>query len=76
MTITSELEDTQEALRRSRLQYEAEKELNWRLSKREFSKVTRVEVIDKSWRSYSNRDTHSIELQFQDAGRTLKLFLN
>lgn len=76
MTIVSELEDTQEALRRSRQQYEIEKELNERLSKRNFSKVTRVEVIDKSWRSYSNRNTHLIELQFQDDGRTLKLFLN
>ncbi len=76
MIIESELEDTQEALRRSRQQYEAEKELNERLSKRNFAKVTRVEVIDRDGRSYSNRSTHSIELSFQDDGRTLKLFLN
>lgn len=74
--MNNELEETQEALRRCRLQYEAEKELNERLSKRNFSSVTRVEVIDREGRSYSNRSTHSIELQFQDNGRTLKLFLN
>ena len=76
MTIARELEDTQEALRRSRNLYEGEKELNERLSKREFSSVTRLEVIDKNWRSYVNRDTNSIEIALQDNGRTLKLFLN
>ena len=76
MTIERELEDTQEALRRSRNLYEGEKELNQRLSKREFASVTRVEVIDKNWRAYVNRDTNSIELNLQDEGRTLKLFLN
>lgn len=76
MTIASELEDTQEALRRSRLLYKAEQELNQRLAQRDFAKVTRVEVIDKSWRAYVNRETHTIELSVQDDGRTLKLFLN
>lgn len=75
MTIERELEDTQEALRRLRNQNESTKELNERLSKRDFSKVTRVEVIDKNWRSYVNRATHTIELSMQDDGRTLKLFL-
>lgn len=69
------LEDTEEALRRNRLLFAAEKELNERLSKRDFSKVTRVEVIDSTWRAYVNMATHTIELSVQDEGRTLKLFL-
>lgn len=76
MTITRELEDTQEALRRSRTLYAAEQELNERLTKRNFSKVTRVEVIDRTWRAYVNRETHTIEFSVQDDGRTLKLFLS
>jgi len=44
----NELEETQEALRRNRILFKAEQELNERLSKRDYSKVTRVEVIDKS----------------------------
>lgn len=75
MTIEKELEDTKEALCRSRQLYEWEKELNNRLSKRDFSKVTRVEVIDKTWRVYINRDTNTISISIQDDGRTIKLFL-
>ena len=75
MTIEKELEDTKEALCRSRQLYEWEKELNNRLSKRDFSKVTRVEVIDKNWRVYVNRDTNTISISIQDDGRTIKLFL-
>lgn len=37
--------------------------------------VTRVEVIDSRGRSYSNMNVLKIEQQFQDEGRTLKLFL-
>lgn len=42
----------------------------------DFSKVTRVEVIDKNGRSYTNWDVTSVELQLQDDGRTLKLFIS
>ena len=42
----------------------------------DFSKVTRVEVIDKNGRSYTNWDVKSVELQLQDDGRTLKLFIS
>lgn len=71
-----ELEETQEALRRCRLLLASAQELNERLSKRDFSSVTRVEVIGVNGRVYSNRNTHSIKLSLQDNERTLKLFLN
>lgn len=38
-------------------------------------KITRVEVIDSSGRSYSKWDVKDVELSFQDEGRTLKVFL-
>lgn len=37
-------------------------------------KVTRVEVIDENGRSYTKWNC-SVELSYQDGGRTLKLFL-
>ena len=36
--------------------------------------VTRVEVIDKSGRAYTNHNIKDLELSLQDNGRTLKLF--
>ena len=38
-------------------------------------KVTRVEVIDKNGRVYTNYSVKDIELQLQDDNRTLKIFL-
>ena len=38
--------------------------------------VTRVEVIDNSGRSYVNMGVKSLQLSYQDDGRTLKLFIN
>jgi hypothetical protein len=40
-------------------------------------KVTRVEVIDEHGRSYTNwKPNNRVELQFQDEGRTLKIFIS
>ena len=38
-------------------------------------KITRVEVIDKNGRIYTNYSVKDIELQLQDDNRTLKIFL-
>ncbi len=39
--------------------------------------INRVEVIDENGRSYVNRKpTNKIELQVQDNGRTLKVFVS
>ena len=39
--------------------------------------ITRVEVIDENGRSYVNwKPTNRIELQVQDKGRTLKVFVS
>ena len=40
-----------------------------------FPKVTRVEVIDKDGRAYTNYDVSMCELMLQDDDRTLKIFL-
>lgn len=37
--------------------------------------VSRVEVIDYEGRSYTNYSAQSVELQLQDGGKTLKVFL-
>ena len=39
-------------------------------------KCTRVEVIDKSGRAYTNYDCKSVETQVQDEDRTLKVFVS
>lgn len=39
------------------------------------SQVTRVEVIDQSWRQYTNYDCSHVEVQFQDNNKTIKVFL-
>ena len=39
-------------------------------------KCTRVEVIDKSGRAYTNYDCKSVETQMQDEERTLKVFIS
>jgi len=41
----------------------------------DFDSVTRVEVIDKDGRSYSNWAVNNLQLQLQDEGRTLKIFI-
>lgn len=38
-------------------------------------KVTRIEVIDDSGRSYTNWDVQDIKFSFQDDDRTLKIFV-
>lgn len=40
------------------------------------NKITRLEVIDATWRAYVNRNISSIELSPQDNGKTLKIFIN
>lgn len=41
------------------------------------ARITRVEVIDQSGRSYVNWDeTNDVTWQLQDDGRTLKVFVN
>ena len=43
----------------------------------DLSKVNRVEVIDENGRSYVNwKPTNRTELQVQDNGRTLKVFIS
>lgn len=39
-------------------------------------KCTRVEVIDKSGRAYTNYNCKSVETQMQDEERTLKVFIS
>jgi hypothetical protein len=39
--------------------------------------VNRVEVIDENGRSYVNwKDNNCVDLQFQDGGKTLKIFIS
>lgn len=38
--------------------------------------VTRVEVIDNNGRSYTKNWVDSVEIQLQDDGKTLKLFVH
>jgi len=40
-----------------------------------FNEVTRVEVIDDSGRWYVKNKCVEVELQLQDGGRTLKIFV-
>ena len=40
-----------------------------------FSNVTRVEVIDNNGRSYTKNWVDKVEMQLQDDGKTLKLFV-
>lgn len=41
------------------------------------SMITRIEVIDEKGRSYVNwNESNKVELQVQDNGRTLKVFLS
>jgi hypothetical protein len=39
-------------------------------------KITRVEIIDETGRSYVKRDISGLEVQLQDDGRTLKIFIS
>jgi len=52
------------------------KELEEEVKKYHCDKVTRLEVIDNSGRSYSNRNVTGIHFSFQDDARTLKLFVD
>lgn len=39
------------------------------------SRVTRIEVIDQNGRAYSQWGVQTVELSYQDDGRTLKVFV-
>ena len=39
-------------------------------------KITRVEIIDETGRSYVKRDISGLEVLLQDDGRTLKIFIS
>jgi hypothetical protein len=51
----------------------------WQQQFNDTSEVTRVEVIQHSepynGRAYTNYDAKDVEIQFQDRGKTLKIFL-
>jgi hypothetical protein len=51
----------------------------WMQEQNDTSKVTRVEVIQHSppynGRAFTKYDAKDVEIQFQDDGRTLKIFL-
>lgn len=51
----------------------------WQQQFNDTSEVTRVEVIQHSepynGRAYTNYDAKEVEIQFQDKGKTLKIFL-
>lgn len=51
----------------------------WQQEFNDTSKVTRVEVVQHSepynGRAYTNYDAKEVEIQFQDRGKTLKIFL-
>ena len=51
----------------------------WQQKFNDTSEVTRVEVIQHSepynGRAYTNYDAKEVEIQFQDRGKTLKIFL-
>ena len=38
--------------------------------------VTRVEVIDDNWRSYSKWEIKSVKVDMQDWWKTMKIFIN
>ena len=38
--------------------------------------VTRLEVIDKKGRSYTNYDVKHVEVQLQDDEKTIKIFIS
>ncbi|MEM8796877.1 MAG: hypothetical protein AAGE89_09760 [Pseudomonadota bacterium] len=38
--------------------------------------VTRVEVISEKGRDYVNLNCRNVQIEFQDDGKTLKIFLN
>jgi len=52
------------------------KKLEEEIKKYNCDKVTRLEIIDNSGRSYSNRNVTGIRFSFQDDDRTLKLFVD
>ena len=51
----------------------------WQMEFNDTSQVTRVEVIQHSepynGRAYTNYNAKEVEIQFQDRGKTLKIFL-
>lgn len=38
--------------------------------------ITRFEVIDKDWRSYTEYDVKGLQISMQDENRTMKIFIN
>lgn len=46
-----------------------------KIGKIKIEKITRVEVIDSKGRSYSTRNCKLNDVQLQDDGKTIKLFL-
>lgn len=43
----------------------------------DFTKITRVEVIDEHGRSYVNwKNNNIVDIKFQDEGRTIKIFIS
>jgi hypothetical protein len=51
-------------------------EMYQRATENKEDKVNRVEVIDEKGRSYVNwNDQNKVELDYQDGGRTLKIFI-
>lgn len=45
-------------------------------SKEEENSISRVEVIDDNWRSYTNWWCKSVKISMQDDNRTMKVFIN
>lgn len=45
------------------------------MSERHMPNVTRVEIIDKNGRSYTNYKVADLHLSCQDDGQTLKIFV-
>ena len=41
----------------------------------DYPKVTRVEVIDSTWRAYTNYSCENVKISMQDDWRTIKVFL-
>lgn len=70
-----QLIETQEALSRCRQLLASERDLNERLSKRDYVNITRIEIIDSEWRIYINSNTGNIKLSLQDEWTTLKIFI-
>jgi hypothetical protein len=38
--------------------------------------ISRVEIIDENWRSYSKWEIKSVQVDIQDWWKTMKIFIN